>query len=180
MYYQVRVPEYQQSFIKLLWWANHNIEEEQSDFAMCAHVYVGVISASCSNYTLKRTATDNADQYGQEAAEVVRTNFCVDDIMKSVDDPKTPMILVKNVADMSKRGGFHLTKFISNNREVLISIPEDQRRNSVKNADLIGDLPAEMTLGIQWNIFDDSFTFNIQVIFFSCYLATPWPTLGHY
>ena len=48
---------------------------------------------------------------------------------------------------------------------MLVSIPEDQRRNSVKNADLIGDLPAEMTLGIQWNTFDDSFTFNIQVIF---------------
>ena len=73
------------------------------------------------------------------------------------------MILVKNVVDMSKSGGFHLTKFISNNRELLISIPEDQRRNGVKNADLIGDLPAEKALGIQWNIPDDFFTFNIQV-----------------
>ena len=102
------------------------------------------------------------------------------DMLKSVDDPKTGMIRVKNAVGMYESDGFRLTKFVSNNRELLISIPEDQRRNSVKNADLIGDLPAEMTLGIQWNIFDDSFTFNIQVIFFSCYLATPWPTLGHY
>ena len=28
MYYQLRVPEYQQSFTKFLWWGNHNIEEE--------------------------------------------------------------------------------------------------------------------------------------------------------
>ena len=49
MYYQVRVPEYQQTFIKFLWWENHNIEEEPSDFAMCAHVFGGVLSASCSN-----------------------------------------------------------------------------------------------------------------------------------
>ena len=48
-------------------------------------------------------------------------------------------------------------------RELLIFIPEDQRRNGVKNADLIGDLPAEKALGIQWNIPDDSFTFSIQV-----------------
>ena len=163
MYYQVRVPEYQQSFIKFLWWENHNIEEEPSDFAMCAHVFGGVSSASCSNYALKRSATDNADQYGQEAEEVVRSNFYVDDLLKSVDNPKTAMILVKNVVDMCKSGGFHLTKFISNNRELLISIPEDQRRNGVKNADLIGYLPAEKALGIQWNIPDDSFTFNIQV-----------------
>ena len=163
MYYQVRVSEHQQSFIKFLWWDNHNIEEEPSDFAMCAHVFGGVSSASCSNYALKRTATDNADQYGQEAAEVVRSNFYVDDLLKSVDNPKTAMILVKNVVDMCKSGGFHLTKFISSNRELLISISEDQRRNGVKNADLIGDLPAEKALGIQRNIPDYSFTFNIQV-----------------
>ena len=163
MYYQVRVPEYQQSFIKFLWWENHNIEEEPSDFAMCAHVFGGVSSTSCSNYALKRSATDNADQYGQEAAEVVRSNFYVDDLLKSVDNPKTAMILVKNVVDMCKSGGFHLTKFISNNRELLISIPEDQRRNGVKNANLIGNLPDEKALGIQRNIPDYSFTFKIQV-----------------
>ena len=148
MYYQVRVSEHQQSFIKFLWWDNHNIEEEPSDFAMCAHVFGGVSSASCSNYALKRSATDNADQYGQEAEEVVRSNFYVDDLLKSVDNPKTAMILVKNVVDMCKSGGFHLTKFISNNRELLISIPEDQRRNGVKDADLTNDRPAEKILGI--------------------------------
>ena len=44
-----------------------------------------------------------------------------------------------------------------------MSIPEDQRRNGVKNADLISDLPIEKALSIQWNIPDDSFFFNIQV-----------------
>ena len=72
------------------------------------------------------------------------------------------MVLV-NVVDMCMSGGFHLKKFISNNRKLLISIPEDQRRNGVKNSDLIGDLPAEKALEIQWNIPHDSFTFNIQV-----------------
>ena len=83
--------------------------------------------------------------------------------MKSVDDPKNAMIPVKNVVDMNKSGGFHLTKFISNNRELLISISENQRRNRVKNADLIGDLPTEKVLDIQSNIPDEFFTFNIQV-----------------
>ena len=46
---------------------------------------------------------------------------------------------------------------------MLISIPEDQRWNGAKNADLTGDLPAEKALEIQWNIPDDSFTFNIQI-----------------
>ena len=116
IYYQGRVPEYKQSFIKFLWSENHNIEEEPSDFAMCAHVFGGVSSASCSNYALQKTATNNADQYGQEAAEVVRSNFYVDDLLKSVDNPTTAVILVKNVVVMCKSGEFHLTKFISSNR----------------------------------------------------------------
>ena len=48
MYYQVRFPEYQQLFIKFLWWEYHNIEKEPSDFSMFAHVLGGVLSASCS------------------------------------------------------------------------------------------------------------------------------------
>ena len=51
------------------------------------------------------------------------------------------MILVKNVVDMCKSSEFNQTKFISENRELFKSIPADQRRNGVKNADLIGDLP---------------------------------------
>ena len=50
MYYQVRVSEYQQTFIKFLLQANHNIEEEPSDLALCAHMFGGVLSANCSNY----------------------------------------------------------------------------------------------------------------------------------
>ena len=36
--------------------------------------------------------------------------------VKSADDPKTAMILVKGVMNMCMSGGFHLKKFISNNR----------------------------------------------------------------
>ena len=72
----------------------------------------------------------------------------MDDLLKSVNNPEIAMILVKNVVDMCKSGGFHLKKFISNNRELLMSIPEDQKRNGVKNTDLIGDLPTEKALDI--------------------------------
>ena len=54
---------------------------------------------------------------------------------------------MKNVVDMCNSGGFHLRKFISSDRELLISIPEDQRRNGVKNADLISaDLIADLII----------------------------------
>ena len=83
--------------------------------------------------------------------------------VKSADDPKTAMILVKDVLNMCNSRGFHLIKFISNNKELLMSISEDQRRNGVKNADLISDFSTGKALGIQWNIPEDSFTSNIHV-----------------
>ena len=50
MYYQLVVPEHQQTFIKFLWWNDHNIDEDPVYFAMCVHVFWGAFSASSANY----------------------------------------------------------------------------------------------------------------------------------
>lgn len=98
---------------------------------------------------MKRTVTDNTDQIREEAVEVVKNNFYVDDLLKSIDSPKTAMILVKKVVDIYNSDGFYLRKFIYSNRQLLISILEGQRKYSVKNAYLTGDIPTEKALGIQ-------------------------------
>ena len=163
MYYKVQVPEYQQSFLKFLWWENHDIEKEPQDFVMCAHVFGGTSSASHSNYALRRTAVECGSIYGRAAAEALHHNFYVDDLLKSMRDLESAKQLVKNVISMCKSGGFHLTKFISNNKELLLSIPEHQRRLGMKNQDLCGDLPNEKALGICWNLKDDTFLFKLKV-----------------
>ena len=148
MYYQVMVPEHQQTFIKFLWWNDYNLDEDPLDFAMCVHVFGGASSASCANYALRRTSVDNIAEFGKEAADVIQNNFYVDDLLKSVKDLDTAKTLVKNVINMCKSGGFNLTKFISNSRELLISIPEDKRRPGVKDLNLLGAIPVERALGI--------------------------------
>ena len=54
MYYQLIVSEYQQTFIKFLWWNDHNIDEDPIDFAISAHVFGRASSVSCANYVLRR------------------------------------------------------------------------------------------------------------------------------
>ena len=131
MYYQVMVPEHQQTFIKFLWWNDYNLDEDPVDFAMCVHVFGGASSASCANYALRRTSVDNIKEFGKEAAGVIQNNFYVDDLLKSVKDLDTAKALVKSVINICRSGGFNLLKFISNIRELLISIPEDKRRLGV-------------------------------------------------
>ena len=104
---------------------------------MFIHVFGGISSLCCSNYTLRKTAADNQKEYGNDAAESLRREFYVDDLLKSVNTREAASKLVNDVRQMSKAGGIHLTKFISNGKEVLTTIPEEDRRQGVKNQDLI-------------------------------------------
>lgn len=70
------------------------------------------------------------------------------------------MKLAGDLSDLLAEGGFRLTKWLSNDKEVLKSIPETERATSVKILDL-GDVLTEQTLGVQWNVNHDKFTFKI-------------------
>ena len=163
MYYQVQVPENQQTYLKFLWWENSDIECHPQEFVMCAHVLGGASSGGCSNYTLRRTAVDNEAEFGKAAATTLLNNFYVDDLLKSVGNINIAKQLVKDVISMCGSGGFNLTKFVSNSKELLQSIPEQQRRQGTKDKDLSGDLPTDKALGICWNVADDTFSFKIRL-----------------
>ena len=62
------------------------------------------------------------------------------------------------------RGGFPLTKWVSNSRRVLDAIPEAERAKEVKNLDLSKeDLPFERALGVRWCIETDTFGLKIDL-----------------
>ena len=106
---------------------------------------------------LKRTSIDGEDQFGKAAAETLQDNFYVDDLLKSLDKEREAIKLIKNVKAMCASGGFKLTKFLSNNKQVLESIDEADRRQGVKGKDLMGDLPAGQALGVLWDTETDKF-----------------------
>ena len=63
---------------------------------------------------------------------------------------------------MCHQGDFNLHKFLSNNKDVIKSIPESDSIEGIKEIDLDLDKPPfECTLGVQWCIESDSFVFNI-------------------
>ena len=141
MYHQVFIPDDQHTFLKFLWWTTDNINDEPQDFMMCAHVLGGTSSASCSNCALRRIAIDNKEVYGTNAATTLLRNFYMVDLLKPMKDVQSANQLVQNVINMCKSGGFNLTKFMSKNEELLATIPEENRKEAVKDKDLSGDLP---------------------------------------
>ena len=85
------------------------------------------------------------------------------DVLRSVPSVRDALTLIQEVTDLCKRGGFNLTKFISNKKGVLFQIPDELRRNDAKDKDLTGTLPIERALGIFWNAENDVIKLKIDL-----------------
>ena len=113
------------------------------------------------NYALKATAIENKENFGEEAAQTLQNNFYADDLLKAVANEDVAVQIIKKVTEMCYEGGFNLTKFTSNSKRVLQSIPEKDRRAGVKDKDLAKNLPEDQVLGVLWIIEDDAFGIKV-------------------
>ena len=88
----------------------------------------------------------------------------MDDCLKSVATEEDAATLASDLHTLCATGGFNLTKWMSNSRKVLMSIPEVHRASEAKDLDLSQyALPVERTLGIQWDTDMDAFTFSMKL-----------------
>ena len=156
MYFQILVADEHRNLLRFLWWKDGDMSKEIIDHEICVHVFGGVSSGACSNYALRRTAIENESNYDKDAAETLKNNFYVDDMLKSVENEDKAITLMKDVKLMCQEGGFNLTKLASNSKRVLQSIPEKVRKMGVKNSNLLGSLPEERALGVLWNVENDT------------------------
>ncbi|XP_074653619.1 uncharacterized protein LOC141907776 [Tubulanus polymorphus] len=74
----------------------------------------------------------------------------------------TAIELAKEVTEILARGGFHLTKWMSNNREVPAQISKDERARPELDLEL-DEMPVERALGVKWDVETDSFLFKPAV-----------------
>ncbi len=95
-------------------------------------------------------ADDNKEQFSPMSVDSVLHNFYVDDCLVSVGSEEEAVSLYKELGALCAKGGFKLTKWISNRRAVLAAIPQQERAMEVKDLDLDNDtLPMERALGVQ-------------------------------
>ena len=83
---------------------------------MKAHLFGGVWSPSCANYALLKVADDYGDKFQAEVGKTVRSNFYVDDCLKSVGSEEDAIQLSKQLSNLLSLGGFRKTKFMSNRK----------------------------------------------------------------
>ena len=76
-------------------------------------------------------------------------NFYVDDLCKSCASVKQAINFIKQICDLLSSGGFHLTKFLSNNKHILSRVSENDRASSVVDRQ-DRQLPTQKALGVSW------------------------------
>ena len=160
MFHQVRVNPEDRSALPFLWWPDGNLDLEREEYMMTVHLFGAVSSPSCANFALKKTAADNQADFSSEAVRTVDRNFYVDDCLKFIDSEEDAIHLSSELSQLLKRGGFRLTRWLSNKPKVVESVPELDRAASVRDFDFDHTL-TERALGVQWHVTSDTFGFKI-------------------
>ena len=83
-------------------------------------------------------------------------------MLKSFSSEEHAIDISRQLQELLARGGFQLTKWISNRRDVLSAFPMGERALHIKDLDLKSDnLPLGRALGIHWDVEHDT----IDVVF---------------
>ena len=164
MFHQVRVTPDDSDVLRFLSWPDGDMNRPLEEFQKTVHLFGAVSSPSCANFALRKTATDNESNYDEKVISTILKNFYVDNCLKSVQTVDEAVQLIDDLGDACSKGGFRLTKWISNNRTVLESVPECERAKEVKDLDLDhNDLPLGRALAVQWCVETDTFRFGITM-----------------
>lgn len=148
--------------LRFLWWPNGDVEQQPVEYRMKVHLFGAASSPSCANYALRRCAEDYGCHYSENAVDKLLNSFYVDDCLVSVVTEKEAVSLYQELVSLCARGGFSLTKWITNRPGVLEAIPESHRARGMEGLNMeLDSLPVERVLGLEWCIKSDCFKFKI-------------------
>ena len=110
-----------------------------------------VFGVNSSPFQVQFVAREHAKKHQPEfplAAETILESTYMDDSMDSMPDVRTAVELYNQLSELWDSAGMHARKWLSNELEVLQSIPSS---DCVTEVDLNrGELPQVKTLGILW------------------------------
>ena len=158
-FHQVRVKPSDCDSPRFLWADTPKGNSKIETYQVLVHIFGATDYPCCTNFAAKTVARDNLEKYSAMTIETVLRSFYVDDLLKSVTSEQQVVSLIKEMVDLMKAGGFRLTKSISNNENVMKTIPEMESAKLLQGTSFNSDMK-ERTLGIKWEVVKDSFIFE--------------------
>lgn len=160
MFHNFRVREDHRDYLRFLWHPNHDLDAPLEEFRMTVHVFRNSPSPSVATFGLRQSVS-TADP---EVQHFVSRNFYVDDRLMSFSDIPQAVDLIKRTQEALYEGGrLRLHKIASNSVEVLQHFEAEDLSKDLHGLDIMQDnLPEHRSLGIAWNIEDDTFIFRVS------------------
>ena len=126
MFHQVKICLEDQDSLSFLWWQD-NLNEPPEECAMTVHIFGAIDSPCVANSALRKTADDNETDFDPGIITTMKKNFYVDDLLKSLNTTAEAIQRAEELIKLCERGGFNLTKFMSNDRGVILSTAAEKR-----------------------------------------------------
>ena len=124
---------------------------------MLVHLFGVISSPASANFALREIVDDNRDCFPTEVINTVLQNFYLDDCLKFLPSVNDAIAHVNHFQALLSRGGFRLTKWVSDSTKVLQAIPKLERSTEFRRLDLNKDeMPAQRVLSVQWCIESDT------------------------
>lgn len=157
MYHQVKIPLKDRDALRFLWYDNN--QSRVISYRMTSHLFGGIWCSSSSSYALLRTIKENSDTFSDVLTSIEKS-FYVDDFLKSLNSQCETIVVLEQSPSLLQKGGFHLTKFIVNDKQLLEKVQECHRAKEVK--EICTDASGR-ALGVKWSIMSDVFSFEVKV-----------------
>ena len=127
MFFRGSVPPEVCKVLQFLW--RDNPKELIKVFENGRHIFGAKCLPTCANYVLQQVARDNAQESPQVTKLIIR-NFYMNDFVKSVPSAEQAIEIYKLFRAILTKGGFQLTKWISNSEQTMISIDQADKSSS--------------------------------------------------
>lgn len=159
MYHCFLVREEDRNFLRFLWFRDNDPSKDIIEYRMRVHVFGNCPSPAVAIYCLRQSVRDAEP----DVKQFVNRDFYVDDGLKSLPTVEAAVDLLKRTQDVLSDSNLRLHKIASNKREVMEAFPSQDHANDFKDLDLGSDaLPMQRSLGLNWDLMSDAFTFKIS------------------
>ncbi len=169
MFLKVQVPEEYRKYYRFLWCSRDGSKIYIYQF--CGHLFGNNGSPTCAIWTTQRNARDFVAKYPR-AVEMIVKSTIVDDHIDSVPTEDEAVELIAQLVEIHEKIGLKIAKFNSNSSKVSANLPDGTSKSEsmVSFDSYVAEtsyapgtekkMPQVRTLGQQWNMVEDYFTFG--------------------
>ncbi|XP_025752713.1 uncharacterized protein LOC109204590 [Oreochromis niloticus] len=163
MFYCFKVRHDHRDFLRFLWFEDNDPTKRITEYRMTVHVFGNSPSPAVAIYGLRRAALQGQEDHSAEAKQFVLKNFYVDDGLASFPTDDNAIRVLKETKEMLADSNIRLHKIASNHDVVVEAFPPEERAKELKDLELgVDPLPMQRSLGLNWHLQTDSFTFLVS------------------